>query len=101
MYEGITYRWSGQRWESVSRLVLPGRRYFETLHDIRGTGPSDIWVSSSANRLLHWDGQSVHTYDGRGWETFDDIISVSPNAVWVSAGGALVRLKRDDVNGEH
>ncbi|MGC4068456.1 MAG: hypothetical protein QM784_28180 [Polyangiaceae bacterium] len=84
----------GQQWQLVAELVRPERRYFETLRDIRGTGPADIWISTSANRLLHWDGHAVQTYDGHGWEVFDDIVSVSSRAVWVNAGGALIRLKR-------
>jgi hypothetical protein len=93
--EGELRTLRGKKWEFVARLVRRERRYFETLQDIRGTGPKDIWIASSANRLLHWDGQSVHTYDGQGWETFGDIVSVSANAVWVNSSSELIRLKRE------
>jgi hypothetical protein len=81
-------------WRVVRRLISQQRRVLEMLLDIKGTSDDDVWVSTSAGRLIHWDGSSTRVYTSTTAGELSSIAAVSPDYVWAYNGWTILRFRR-------
>lgn len=82
--------WDGLRWSKIpSGLAFPWN-----LNSVRGTGPSDVWVTGR-NAILHWDGSRFTplALPSTADETYEDVWPSAANDVWFVS---TTRLNRWD-----
>lgn len=76
------FRWDGRRWR---RSEIPAGHAVITAAG--GVSAADLWVGTSAGRLLHWDGRAWTIVKRLAGMQITDVQAIGPDDVWVFATG--------------